>query len=107
MPISKTERNLWSAFIDEAKITQMYYAFAEKAKEEGLLEVEAVFREVAEAETVHAQNHLKVTGDVRSTVENLKNITQGEVEEIELVYPRMIKEAEAEGRTDAVESFKH
>ena len=27
MPISKTERNLWSAFLDEAKIVQMYQAF--------------------------------------------------------------------------------
>ena len=107
MPISRTERNLWSAFIDEAKITQMYYAFAEKAEEEGLPEVAKVFVEVAEAEKLHALSHLKVTGDVRSTVENLKTITQGEIEEIELVYPRMIREAEEEGRADAISSFTY
>ena len=107
MPISRTERNLWSAFIDEAKITQMYYAFAEKAEEEGFPEVAKVFIEVAEAEKLHALSHLKVTGDVRSTVENLKTITQGEIEEIELVYPRMIREAEEEGRADAISSFTY
>lgn len=50
MPITRTERNLWSAFIDEAKANRMYEAFAIKAMEEGYPEVAEVFMEASGSE---------------------------------------------------------
>ncbi len=106
MPISRTERNLWSAFIGEAKANRLYVAYAMKAMEEGFPEVAQVFMEVSGAETIHAISHLKAAGEVRSTVENLVAVIRGEAEEGNFVYPRMTKEAEEEGRPDASASFR-
>jgi len=104
--MKRTERNLWSAFLGEAKANRMYEAFARKAQEEGHPEVEQAFLEAAGAETEHALNHFRVLGEVRSTLENLKAVTEGEAYEFEIMYPRMIAEAEAEGHEGAVASFR-
>ena len=106
MPITKTERNLWSAFIGEAKANRLYVAYAMKAMEEGFPEVAQVFMEVSGAETIHAVSHLKAAGEVRSTVENLVAVIRGEAEEGDFMYPRMTQEAEQEGRPDAAASFR-
>ena len=42
MPMSKTERNLWNAFLGEAKANRTYAAYGIKPLEEGLPEVAAV-----------------------------------------------------------------
>ena len=106
MPITKTERNLWSAFIGEAKANRLYVPYAMKAMEEGFPEVAQVFMEVSGAETIHAMSHLKAAGEERSTVENLVAVIRGEAEEGDFMYPRMTQEAEAEGRPDASASFR-
>lgn len=104
--MKRTERNLWSAFLGEAKANRMYEAFALKALEEGHPEVAQAFREAAGAETVHALNHFRVLGEVRSTLVNLKTVTEGEAYEFETMYPRMIAEAEADGHQEAAASFR-
>ncbi|MBI4233355.1 MAG: VIT1/CCC1 transporter family protein [Chloroflexi bacterium] len=104
--ISRTDRNLWSAFIGEAKTNHLYLAYAIRAMEEGHPEVAQVFMEAAGGETIHALNHLKTIGEVKSTGENLQAVTQGEAYEIATMYPRMIREAEAEGRPEAARSFR-
>jgi VIT1/CCC1 family predicted Fe2+/Mn2+ transporter/rubrerythrin len=106
MTISKTERNLWSAFIDEAKANQVYVAYAIRAVNEGFHEAAEVFMEASGAESIHALTHFRVAGEVRSTVENLVSVIQEEAREADIIYPRRIREAEAEGRADAAESFK-
>lgn len=106
MPITRTERNLWSAFIDEAKANQMYEAYAIKAMEEGYPEVAQVFKEASGSESIHGLTHLRVAGEVRSTVENLVSVIAGEAEEMDVIYPRRIREADEEGRHDASASFK-
>jgi VIT1/CCC1 family predicted Fe2+/Mn2+ transporter len=82
-----------------------YTAYAMKALEEGHPEVAEIFLEAAGAETIHGLSHLRVLGEVRSTLENLKAVTEGEAYEFETMYPRMVAKAEAEGRQDAAESF--
>lgn len=104
--LSRTERNLWSAFLDEAMATQKYAAFAMKAMEEGHPEVAEIFQEVAGAETIHAISQLRVAGEVRSTLENLQRVIEEEAYEFDTMYPRRIQEAEAEGRTDAAHVFR-
>ena len=104
-PLTKTERNLWSAIVSEATAHLKYNAYAHKALEEGYPEVAQVFQEVSGAETIHGMNHLRVAGEVASTAENLRAVTEGESREFSIVYPRMIREALAEGRQDAADSF--
>ena len=103
--LSKTDKNLWNAIVGEAMAHLKYNAFAHKALEEGLPEVAQVFQEVAGAETIHGMNHLRVSGEINSTVINLRNVTIGESKEFSTMYPRMIKDALEEGRRDAADSF--
>ncbi len=103
--LSRTERNLWSAIAGEALAHLKYNAFAHKALEEGHPEVAQVFQEVAGAETIHGLNHLNVAGEVNSTLENLRSVVEGESREFSIMYPRMIRDAQSDGRQDAADSF--
>ena len=103
--LSKTERNLWNAIMAEAMAHMKYTAYAHKALSEGHPEVAQIFQEVAGAENIHGVNHLQVSGEVKSSLENLKTVIEGEAKEINAVYPRMVRDALEEGRTDAAETF--
>jgi len=103
--MSKTDKNLWSAIVGEALAYLKYNAYAHRALEEGLPEIAQVFQEVAGAETIHGLNHLRVSGDIGSTLENLRAVTEGESKEFSTMYPRMIRDAQDEGRGDAADSF--
>jgi predicted membrane protein (TIGR00267 family) len=100
------KKNLWTAFLGEAKANRMYTAFAIKAMDEGHPEVAQLFFEVAGAETAHAVSHLRSLGEVRSTVENLRLVVEEESFESGRMYPKMIEEALAAGRADAADSFR-
>jgi VIT1/CCC1 family predicted Fe2+/Mn2+ transporter/rubrerythrin len=103
--LTKTERNLWNAIVGEAMAYLKYNAYAHKALEEGYPEVAQVFQEVAGAETIHGMNHLRVAGEIGPTAENLRNVTVAETKEFSFMYPRMIRDAQDEGRQDAADSF--
>ena len=103
--LTRTERNLWSAIVSEAMAYLKYNAYAHKALEEGYPEVAQIFQEVAGAETIHGLNHLRVAGEVGTTPENLHAVTVGESKEFSTIYPRMIRDAQEEGRQDAADSF--
>ena len=103
--LTRTEKNLWNAIVSEALANLKYNAYAQRAMQEGHPEVAQIFQEVAGAETVHGINHLRVTGDMASTVENLRGILEGEAQEAAIIYPRMIREALDEGNQDAADSF--
>jgi rubrerythrin len=100
-----TKENLKEAFAGESKANRTYLAFAKKADEEGYSQVAKLFRAAAEAETVHAHNHLLVMGGIGSTEENLKEAIEGEIEEFEAMYPDFIKEAKEVGNDNAVWTF--
>lgn len=104
--MDKTTQNLWTAFLGEAKANRMYTAFAMKALEEGHPEVAQLFLEVAGAETAHAVSHLKALSQIRSTLENLRLVVESESYESGRMYPKMIREALAAGRTEAAASFR-
>jgi predicted membrane protein (TIGR00267 family) len=104
--MDKTARNLWVAFLEEAKANRMYTAFGIRAIEENHPEIAQLFFEVAGAETAHAISHLKVVGQIKSTLENLRFIVESERFETGRLYPKMIQEALDEGRTDAAETFR-
>ena len=97
--------NLKEAFAGESQANRKYLAFAKKADEEGLFQVARLFRAAAQAETVHANNHLTVLKGVKSTEENLKEAIAGEVEEFKEMYPTFIKTAEEENNKKAHWTF--
>jgi rubrerythrin len=103
--MSKTEENLKAAFAGESQANRKYLAFAKKADEEGLKAVAKLFRAAAEAETVHAHNHLRELKGVGATKENLQEAINGESYEFQTMYPKMIEEAKAEGNKAAERSF--
>ncbi len=103
--MSKTDRNLWNAIIGEAMALLKYNAYAVKALEEGHPEIAQIFQETAGAENIHGMNHLRTAGAIKTSLENLKEVTSGEAKEITSRYPRMIREALDEGRRDAARAF--
>ena len=103
--LTNTEKNLWNAIVSEALANLKYNAYAQRAMQEGHPEVAQIFQEVAGAETVHGINHLRVSGDLASTAENLRAIIEGEAREAAVIYPRMIQDALAEGNQEAADSF--
>ena len=105
--MSKTEQNLKDAFAGESQANRKYLAFAKKAEAEGFKQVARLFRAAAEAETVHAHNHLKELGGIKSTKENLEEAINGESYEFQKMYPQMIKDAESEGNKGALRSFNY
>jgi rubrerythrin len=105
--MSKTEQNLKDAFAGESQANRKYLAFAKKAELEGFQQVAKLFRAAAEAETVHAHNHLRELSGIRSTKENLGEAISGESYEFQMMYPAMIKEAKAESIQGALKSFEY
>ncbi len=103
--LTKTERNLWNAIVSEAMAHLKYSAYAYKALEEGHPEVAQIFQEVAGAENIHGVNHLRVSGEVKSSIENLRNVLTSESKEISTMYPRYVSDALSERRSDAANTF--
>ena len=103
--MSKTRDNLQTAFAGESQANRKYLFFAEKAEQEGHKQTAKLFRAVADAETVHARNHLKVMQGIKSTKENLLAAKGGENYEFTEMYPAFIKQAEVEGEDKARDSF--
>ena len=103
--MSNTKENLEFAFSGESQANRKYLFFAEKAEEEGKKRIARLFRAAADAETVHARNHLKVMGGIKSTKENLLTAIGGENHEFTEMYPAFIKQAEKEGEKKASDSF--
>jgi rubrerythrin len=105
--MGKTEDSLKAAFAGESQANRKYLAFAKKAEQEGFPNIAKLFRAVAEAETVHAHNHLRILKMINSTKENLQAALNGEIYEFTEMYPDFIKIATEEGISAAVTSFNY
>ncbi len=118
-PSDKTLENLQAAFNGESNANAKYTAFAVKADEEGYRQVASMFRAAAKAEKIHAESHARVikrmgaepvanieAPHVGTTRENLQAAIAGETYEKDVMYPTFIAEAEKEGNTAAVRTFK-
>ncbi len=104
--MSKTTEDLKSAFAGESQANRKYLAFAKKADDEGFPAAARLFRVAAHAETIHAHNHLRALGEIKTTAENLQAAVNGENYEVTSMYPDFIKDAENEGNKKAVSSFR-
>ena len=103
--MTKTDENLKSAFAGESQANRLYLAFAKKAEEEGYTQAAKLFKAAAEAETVHALNHVRITAQVKSTLDNLGTAVSGETYEFKVMYPEFLTEAKKEDQKQAAWSF--
>ncbi len=103
--MGKTNENLNNAFAGESQASRRYLAFAQKAEKEGLAQVAKLFRAAAEAETIHALNHVRIMREIKSTIENLDAAVSGETFEVKQMYPKYLSIAEREGNHQAAWSF--
>jgi len=103
----KTEQYLKDAFAGESQANRKYLAFAAVADKEGYPQVAKLFRAAAEAETIHAHNHLTALKGIKSTKENLLEAVAGETHEFKEMYPKMLETAKAEGNKEAERSFRY
>jgi rubrerythrin len=105
--MTRTEDFLREAFAGESGANRKYSAFAAQADKEGYLQAARLFRAAAEAEAVHATNHLRALKAIKSTKENMREAIAGETHEFKDMYPEMIAAAKEEGARDAERSFNY
>ncbi len=105
--MTKTEDALKEAFAGESQANRKYTAFAAQAENDGFPQAARLFRAAAEAEAIHAVNHLKALKAIRTTKENLREAIAGETHEFKEMYPEMIQTAKAEGVKDAERTLSY
>jgi len=99
-----TEKNLHDAFAGESQAHMKYSIWADKAESEGKKELARLFRAVAHAEKVHATNHLRTLGLIKSSTDNVQGGIDGEVYEITEMYPAFKAVAELQDEKGATRS---
>ena len=101
------DEDLKKAFSGESQANRKYLFWAEKAEKDGMPNIALMFRVIAEAETVHARNHLRTMGMIKNTAENLKMSREGEHYEIKEMYPEMLEDAKKEDNKSAERTFHY
>jgi rubrerythrin len=92
----KTNENLHEAYTGESKAVVRLKAFAAKAEEEEYDSVAKLFRAVAESESVHAYNNLRLLREIKDTETNLEEALASEQKIAAVAYDSFIVDAEAE-----------
>jgi len=107
MTDSQTEKNLYEAFVGEAKACLRLLGYAEQADKEDLPVIAKLFRAISAAERIHALKHLRLLHEVEDTQSNLERSFEREQSVFENVYPELIRIAAEEGNQPAQRSFTH
>jgi rubrerythrin len=107
---SRTEKNLMAAFAGESQARNRYTFYTSKAREDGFMQIAAVFEETANQEKEHAKRLFKfmeggeveITGSfpagiIGPTADNLLGAAAGENYEWKEMYPGFAKVAREEG----------
>lgn len=81
-----TDESIKAAFAGESQASVKYQIFAEKAEKE-YPNIARLFKALSFAERVHATNHLRAMGGVKSTLDNVEVALAGETFEIDEMYP--------------------
>lgn len=105
--MTKSEEGLKTAFAGESQANRKYLAFAKQAEKDDLPGIAHLFRAAAAAETVHAHNHLRTLGGIKTTKENLKEAIEGEFHEFTSMYPEFIDYAKTESNAAAERTFNY
>jgi len=112
---------LRSAYGGESMAHMRYLYWGTVAEKEGFPKVARLFEAIAYAERVHANNHFKelgkevtdatvtagaIFGDAK-TVNNLQGAINGELHEVEQMYPVYLNAAEFQNESGAKRSFHY
>lgn len=110
---------LHSAYGGESMAHMRYLFWGELAQKEGFPNIAKLFEAIAYAEQVHASNHFREIGGgtadatvtagaafgIGKTAENLQGAINGELHEVEQMYPVYLNTAEFQGEPGARRSF--
>ncbi len=110
---------LHSAYGGESMAHMRYLIWGDMAKKEGFPRIGTLFEAIAYAESVHAGNHFKeIAGNTADaavtagavfgtgkTVDNLQGAINGELHEVEQMYPVYLNAAEFQKEPGAKRSF--
>lgn len=111
---------LRSAFGGESMAHMRYLIWGDIAKDEGFPNIARLFRAIAYAEWAHADNHFKVIGGdevedhtvpaggvfgAGKTFNNLQGAIDGELHEVEQMYPVYLETARFQGEKGAERAF--
>jgi rubrerythrin len=116
---TQTEKNILTAFAGESQARNRYTYFSSAARNEGLMQISAIFEETANQEKEHAKRLFKFleggeaeimaafpAGTIGTTLENLKASAAGEHHETTEMYPSFAAVAEKEGFAAIAKVFK-
>ena len=103
---SKTEQNLWTAFVGESQARNKYTYFAQVAKEAGYEQIAGIFMETAENEREHAKREFEFLSGIGDTAENLQAAADGENYEWTDMYAGFEKTAHEEGFEEIAVFFR-
>lgn len=112
---------LRSAYGGESMAHMRYLIWADMADKEGFPNIGRLFRAVAYAEYAHADNHFRELGSEKvdmsvtggavfgagNTVQNLQGGIDGELHEIEQMYPVFLQTARFQGEKGAERAFHY
>ena len=121
MPVQNamTADFLRSAYGGESMAHMRYLLWGQTAEQEGFPNVARLFRAIAEAERIHAGNHFQEIGapladatvaaggvfGAGQTAQNLQGAINGELHEVEQMYPVYLQTAEFQNEPGAKRSF--
>ncbi len=107
---TQTEKNLLASFAGESQARNRYTYFSSKARDEGFMQIAAIFEETANQEKEHAKRFFSMlkggdveimasfpAGVVGSTADNLKAAAAGENHEWTKLYKDFAEVARKEG----------
>jgi len=99
------EDDLKTAFESESQASMKYFSFAKRAEHEGLKNIAKLFRAAAEAEIIHASNHLRAMGLIKTSSDNVKVLLSEKGYASERMYQSMIEHAKTEGDSWSTKSL--
>ncbi len=116
-----TAANLRGAFGGETMAYMRYVVWANHADKDDKPNIARLYRAVAEAEKVHADNHFVELAEhpgeelvasmavfgLGSTSANLKGAIEGEVFEVKEMYPAFLAVAKKQNEQGAIQSFEY
>lgn len=103
----KTRQHLYDAYTGESKAAVRLKAFARKAEEEDYPAIAKLFRAVAESESIHAYNNLRLLREIKDTETNLEEALASEQKIAQVSYDSFIADAEAEDEKAAATMFAY
>jgi rubrerythrin len=100
-----TNKDLTEAFAGESQAHMKYMIFSDVAAKEGKKNIARLFKAIACAEQIHATNHYRTMGEIKTTPENLQAGIDGEHYEVNEMYPAYLAVSKLQEEKDATRSF--